>query len=48
MKKIKTVKFTELPISNTKIMKGDPICLVHQKFKNDRLIKKNYYDLSQR
>ncbi len=47
MKKIKTVKFTELPISNTKIMKGDPICLVHQKFKNDRLIKKHYYDLSE-
>ena len=47
MKKIKKVKFTELPMTNTKIMKGDPICLVHQKFKNDRLIKKNYYDLSQ-
>ena len=47
MKKIKTVKFTELPILNSKIVEGDPICLAHQKFKNYRLIKKNYYDLSQ-
>lgn len=42
IKRISSMEFSELPILNSYIKKGDPICLVHQKLITSRSVKKNY------
>ncbi len=42
IKKINSMEFSELPILNSYIKKGDPLCLVHQKLITSRSVKKNY------